>query len=231
MQNLVRMEWEYGTKSLEQKFRIFFDIANMEVVGTVLADISTTRLYKASDNEGGGWVGSGTGPLRVQLIEEGKYAGWGHIKYHNSLTGACGLSILVLPDMYLESSEDRNIRNENHKWRVTFKALSNTFGCNGKKNMYTIAFSSEQDAKSFFYHCQLLKFAAKQANVGQSIAISNNNKTGTDENTPNNQQQNRIATTEHQQVQRDDGGDTDSDEGSTEEFESQDWFAAFTTAT
>jgi len=126
-----------------------------------------TKLFRASDTERRGWNTYGAGPVRIHIIKRSDhdYQGWGMMTFHNRLSRACGLNVLIVPNFAMEQSV-------NEPERVTFKALSRTFGSNGKKNMYSLKLASAEDAARLWYVVFVLQLAAKQTRrTGYRITI------------------------------------------------------------
>jgi len=134
-----------------------------------LLKFDQVKLFRASDTEGGGWNQYGIGgPVRISIIKESypsgrDYRGWGQMTFHNCLTGAGGLNVLLVPNFPMLKEENR----------ITFKALSQVVGSNGKKNMFSMKLASSEDAARLWYAVFVLQLAAKQAKAGNPITIPN----------------------------------------------------------
>jgi hypothetical protein len=136
-----------------------------------LAEFHEVRPFRRSDTPGNGWHEYGKGVLRLNIItgSDGDIVdltGRGQLTFHNDLTihnyltKACGINTLSPPVIKLSTKCSQ---------RVTFKAWSNTFGNQWKKNKYTVKLQSSKDAKRLFYLCELLQKAAPQAKVSHDI--------------------------------------------------------------
>jgi hypothetical protein len=138
-----------------------------------LVQFSNVSLFKASNTPGKKWnTYGGKGRVDVTMITDSDpegphHEGWSQLTFHNQRTCALGINILVVPNLVLLLSRDE-------PFRVTFKALSRTIGCNGMKSMYAMRLASKEDAEKLCYLCELLQIGATEAREGRPATLKEN---------------------------------------------------------
>jgi hypothetical protein len=128
-----------------------------------LFEFANVCLFKASDNPGERWTTYGReSRVDVNIITSPDKEGWAQVTFHNERTGAMGVNFLVVPNLVA-------LLSRNEPKRITFKALSLSFGCNGKKNMYCMLLESKEDAEKMCYLCEFLQMCATEAQEGRPV--------------------------------------------------------------
>lgn len=142
----------------------------MTFSSVTILEFTNTKLFKASNTPGGGFVGYGSGTLRLNFIktcdsDNLDIKGRVQMTYHNDLTCVCGLNTLIVSNFCCQIADGEHDR-------VGFKALSEVSGTNRKRNMYNVKLASSADAGRLCYVINLVQHVAKQADEADSEIIT-----------------------------------------------------------
>ncbi|CAJ1943447.1 unnamed protein product [Cylindrotheca closterium] len=140
-----------------------------EVATVVLCKIENVHLFQYG-GKGGKWREYGSGPLRYKIILRSdprfdSQRGKGQVTFHNSLTCAGGLNMLVIynfPLVHKTTSKP----NEVH-----FKARSAVIGTDYKSSIYGIRFASPEDAARFMWAHWVLQLASINPSIPSPLSV------------------------------------------------------------